>query len=571
MSLTPPTAAQQLVEPTRVLTNPKKVWGLFGVAFLISFVTNILALVQPVYMLHVYDYVLSSQSIPTLSYLTAIAMFLMALLGVLDFLRGRVLAQMALEIDAQVRERAFLGAYERALASRRFGRSSFSTDLDTVRGFLSGPGITSLMDLPWTPIFIIVLMALSPLLGIISIFFAVLVAGAVLFNQNIGRRLARQSLAQNMQASRMAEDMFQAADAVESMGFAKNVLGRWAATSRKAAETNNTAAGRNGMTSSAVKALRISLQILSLGVAALLVIDGKVTAGAMFAASIIGARALQPVDQVISAWRNISSTRLSWANLAELVREHDRANSPKTELPAPKGSIKVEGVAVGVPPNSILIQNVSLEVPAGAFLGIVGPSGSGKTTLARAIAGAVPLMGGVVRVDGADVKQWERDKLGRFIGYLPQSVHLLQGTVAETIRRFGPVDDEGVILAAKRAGAHDMITRLPKGYDTDVGDAGSHLSGGQRARVGLARAFYGDPRIVIMDEPFAHLDAEGEAATVNAMREARQRGVTVILVGHRPSEIAGFDLVAVMQGGRLVRFGPIKDVLPTITSPAAAS
>jgi ATP-binding cassette subfamily C exporter for protease/lipase len=569
MSLTPPAPAQ-FAEPTRVLTNPGKVRALFGVAVLISFVTNILALVQPVYMLHVYDYVLASQSIPTLSYLTAIALFLMLLLGVLDFLRGRILAQMALEIDAQVREKAFLGAYARALAQRRFGRSSFSTDLDNVRGFLTGPGIIALMDLPWTPIFIIVLMALSPLLGIIAIFFALLVAGAVIFNQGIGRRLARQGLMQNMQATRVAEDMFQAADAVESMGFAKHVLSRWAKTSRSAAETNNTAAARNGMTSSAVKALRISLQILSLGIAAMLVIKGEVTAGAMFAASIIGARALQPVDQVVSAWRNISTTRLAWANLAELVREHDQANSPKTELPAPKGSLKVENVAVGVPPNSILIQGVSLDAPAGSFLGVVGPSGSGKTTLARAIAGAVPLAAGVIRMDGADVKQWERDKLGKYIGYLPQSVHLMQGTVAETIRRFGPTDDEGVILAAKRAGAHDMITRLAKGYDTDVGDAGGQLSGGQRARVGLARAFYGDPRLVVMDEPFAHLDAEGEAATINAMREARQRGVTVVLVGHRPSEIAGFDLVAVMQGGRLVRFGPLKDVLPQIT-PAAAS
>jgi len=569
MSLTP-TAPAPHAEPTRVLTKPKKVWGLFGVAVLISFVTNILALVQPVYMLHVYDYVLSSQSVPTLTYLTAIALFLMLLLGVLDFLRGRILAQMALEIDAQVREKAFLGAYNRALAQRRFGRSSFSSDLDNVRAFLTGPGIIALMDLPWTPIFIIVLMILSPLLGIISIFFALLVAGAVIFNQGVGRRLTRLGMAQNMQATRVAEDMFQAADAVESMGFAKNVLGRWAQTSRNAAETNNTAAARNGMTSSAVKALRISLQILSLGIAALLVIDGKVTAGAMFAASIIGARALQPVDQVVGAWRNISATRLAWANLAELVREHDLTNTPKTELPAPKGALKVEGVAVGVPPNAILIQQVSLEAPAGAFLGIVGPSGSGKTTLARAIAGAVPLAAGVIRIDGADVKQWERDKLGKYLGYLPQSVHLMQGTVAETIRRFGPPDDEGVILAAKRAGAHEMITRLSKGYDTEVGDAGSALSGGQRARVGLARAFYGDPRVVIMDEPFAHLDSEGEAATINAMREARQRGVTVVLVGHRPSEIAGFDLVAVMQNGRLVRFGPLKDVLPQIT-PAAAS
>lgn len=553
-----------------MLTDPKKVWGLFGVAVLISFVTNILALVQPVYMLHVYDYVLSSQSVPTLWFLTAIALFLMLVLGALDFLRGRILAQMALEIDAQVREKAFLGAYSRALAQRRFGRSSFSSDLDSVRGFLTGPGIVALMDLPWTPIFIIVLMMLSPLLGFIAIFFAVLVMIAVVFNQGVGRRLARQGAAQNMQATRVAEDMFQAADAVESMGFAKNVLGRWAQTSRNAAETNNTAAARNGITASAVKSLRISLQILSLGIAALLVIKGEVTAGAMFAASIIGARALQPVDQVVGAWRNIAATRLAWANLAELVREHDLANSPKTELPPPKGALKVEGVAVGVPPNSILIQNVSLEAPAGAFLGIVGPSGSGKTTLARAIAGAVPLAAGVIRIDGADVRQWERDKLGKYLGYLPQSVHLMQGTVAETIRRFGPIDDEGVIRAAKMAGVHELITRLPKGYDTDVGDGGGSLSGGQRARVGLARAFYGDPRVVIMDEPFAHLDAEGEAATINAMREARQRGVTLILVGHRPSEIAGFDLVAVMQNGRLVRFGPIKDVLPQIT-PAAAS
>ena len=559
-------------EPTKILADPKPVRRLMTAAVVVSFMTNLLALVQPVFMLHVYDYVLSSQSRSTLFWLLVIALFLIVVLSALDFLRGRLMAQVALEIDRQVREKAFLGSYARALAQRQFGRSSFSGDLDTVRGFLAGPGATALMDLPWTPIFIVVLFMLSPILGFIAIFFSILVALAVFATSGSGRRLARQGLAQNMRAQRMAEDIFQAADAVESMGFAKNALGRWAATSRQAAETSNIAAAQGGVTSSSVKGLRISLQILSLGVAAWLVLDGKVTAGAMFAASIIGARALGPIDQVVSAWRSLQAARLSWANLAELVREHDAHTVERTELPPPDGALKIENVAVTNGAKTVaLIQGVSLETPAGAFIGVVGPSGSGKTTLARAVAGAVPIAGGAVRIDGADTRQWERDKLGKHIGYLPQSVHLMQGSVAEQIRRYGPPDDEGVIEAAKRAGAHDMITKLPKGYDSEVGDAGGFLSGGQRARLGLARALYGDPQIIILDEPFAHLDSEGEATTWNVLRDAKKRGKTVMLVSHRPSELVGFDFVVVMLGGKLARFGPVKEILPSITTPAAAS
>ncbi|HEX8233469.1 MAG TPA: type I secretion system permease/ATPase [Caulobacteraceae bacterium] len=545
---------------------------LLTAAIVVSFMTNLLALVQPVFMLHVYDFVLSSESRSTLFWLTVIALFLMLVLSALDFLRGRLMGEMALEIDRQVRERAFLGAYERSLSQRMFGRSSFSTDLDTVRAFLTGPSAIALMDLPWTPIFIVALFMLSWLLGSISLLFAVLIMIAVVANQGVGRKLAKQSVVQNQKAQRIAEDIFQAADAVESMGFSKNALGRWAGVARSASETNNMAAAKTGVTSSMVKGLRISLQILSLAVAAWLVLDQKVTAGAMFASSIIGARALGPIDQAVTAWRTISAARLSWGNLAELVREHDVAHAERTELPAPTGALKLEGVAVTTANRSaVLVQGVSFEAPAGAFIGVVGPSGSGKTTMARAIAGAVPLAGGVVRFDGADARQWAREKLGRHIGFLPQSVHLMQGTVAETIRRFGPADDEGVIEAAKLAGAHDMVTRLGKGYDTDVGDAGGQLSGGQRARIGLARAVYGDPKIYILDEPFASMDAEGEASTWNLLRELKRRGRTVILVSHKPSELVGFDYVAVMNGGRLARFGPVKEILPSITGKPAVS
>jgi PrtD family type I secretion system ABC transporter len=572
MSLTPPASSAQAAEPTKVLIDPKPVRRLLTAAIVVSFMTNMLALVQPVFMLHVYDFVLSSESRATLFWLTVIALFLIAVLSALDFLRGRLMGEMALEIDRQVRERAFLGAYSRALSQRMFGRSSFSTDLDTVRAFLTGPSAVALMDLPWTPIFIIALFMLSWILGSVSVLFAALVALAVLANQGVGRRLAKQSLVQNQRAGRIAEDIFQAADAVESMGFSRNALNRWGAVARAAAETNNLAAAKTGVTGSMVKGLRIALQILSLAIAAWLVLEGQVTPGAMFAASIIGARALGPIDQAVTAHRTISAARLSWANLAELVREYDVAHADKTELPAPQGELKLENVAVtNAQRTAVLIQGVSFEAPAGAFIGVVGPSGSGKTTMSRAIAGAVPLAGGVVRIDGADTRHWAREKLGKYIGFLPQSVHLMQGTVAETIRRFGPVDDEGVIAAAKLAGAHDMITRLSKGYDTDVGDAGGSLSGGQRARIGLARAVYGDPRVFILDEPFASMDAEGEATTWNLLRELKRRGRTVVLVSHRPSELVGFDYVAVMTGGRLARFGPVKEILPSITGKPAVT
>ncbi|MGZ8364211.1 MAG: type I secretion system permease/ATPase [Caulobacteraceae bacterium] len=566
----PPQAARPIAEPTKILLDPKPVRRLVTAAVVVSMITNMLALVQPVFMLHVYDYVLSSQSRSTLFWLTLIALFLIGVLAVLDFLRGRLMSEVGMEIDRQVRERAFLGAYSRSVSQRQFGRSSFSGDLDTLRAFLTGPGATALMDLPWTPIFIIALFTLSWLLGSIAVLFSALIAVVVFANQGSTRKLARQGLAQNTKAQRMAEDIFQAADAVEAMGFGKRALARWAGASRDAAETNNLAAARSGVSTAMVKGLRIALQILSLAIAAWLVLDGKVTPGAMFASSIIGARALGPIDQAVSAWRTISAARLSWANLSELVREHDATNRDRTLLPAPTGEIKLENVAVATADRSaVLIQGVTMEIPAGAFVGVVGASGSGKTTMARAIAGAVPLAGGAVRFDGADSRQWDREHLGKHIGYLPQSVNLMHATVAETIRRFGPADDAGVVAAAKMAGAHDMITRLPGGYDTDVGDAGGRLSGGQRARIGMARAFYGDPQILILDEPFASLDAEGEQTTWNALREARKRKRTLIMVSHRPSELTGFDFVAVMAGGRLAKFGPVSEILPAITKPPA--
>lgn len=545
-------------------------------AFPVSIATNLLALVQPVFMLHVYDFVLPSQSLSTLGYLTLIAVFLIGVLGALEYLRSRILGDLAWEVDRQLRAPAFLGAYQAGLQSGRAGRSVFGQDLESVKALISGPATTAVMDLPWTPIFILALFLLSPWLGALSLLFALLVLAAAIANEFTVRGYVSEGYQRQLRATQLAEDMFTATDAVQSMGMRARVLAGWADVSREQAAYARAAAARNGLWTALVRALRYSLQVLTLAAAAWLVLADQLSAGAMIAASIIGARALAPIDQAVAGWRSIVTGRVAWLRLGETVAMADALAARKTELPAAAGRLAAENVAVAGADNRALIQGVSFEAPAGAFIGLVGPSGSGKTTLARAIAGAVPPALGVMRMDGADYRAWEPGALGAQIGFLPQTVQLLGGTVAQNIRRFGPADDAGVVAAAQRAGAHDMIMRLPQGYDTPAGDAGARLSGGQRARVGLARALYGDPALVVLDEPFAHLDFEGEQGLAAALRSLRKAGRTVVMVAHSPAQVRHFDLIGVVQGGRLTAFGKAADILKTLNvqrapAPAAGS
>ncbi len=547
---------------TAILRDPRPARRLFGAALGMAFLVNVLALVQPIFMLHVYDYVLPSQSASTLVFLTLIALFLVAISSVLDALKSRFLQELAWQIDLQMRERSFLGAYRRGLVSRRFGQNQFAADLETIKGFVAGPPLSALIDLPWTPVFLLALVLLSPWLALLAVVFAIIVLVLAVIGERTTRDLSKEATIRQRRGSRFAEDIFQSVDAVEAMGFARHVLGRWSKDAQESAAFVRAAGARGGLTSGAVKGFRIALQVMLLAVAAGLVLTGDLSPGAMIAASIIGARALAPVDQAVAAWRGIIGARESWGQITQLVGEADKVEEqPRTELPGAVGALKLERVDIAdMAERIVIVQGVSFEAPAGSVIALVGPSGSGKTTLARVIAGAMEPTNGVVLIDGADAKQRARDVLGAQTGYVPQTPRLLSGTVAENIRRYGPVDDEGVVEAAHRAGAHDLIVGLKDGYDTDVGDGGRKLSGGQQAAVSLSRALYGDPALVVLDEPFAYVDSNGEANTLKAVRDARARGKTVVMVVHRPSHLGSADYIAVMSKGRLMRFGPAKEM-----------
>jgi PrtD family type I secretion system ABC transporter len=551
--------------------GPARRLGLAAIS--LALLVNILALVQPVFMLHVYDYVLPSQSGSTLFFLTLIALFLVAISAMLDGLKTRFLGELAWQVDLQMRERAFLGAYRRGLVSRRFGQGQFANDLETVKGFIAGPGLSALLDLPWTPIFMLALALLSPWLAILAIVFAVIVLTLAIIGERRTRDYSQEANIRQRRGGRFAEDLFQSVDAIEAMGFSKHVLGRWSRDAQDGAAFARAAGARAAAVSSTIKGLRIALQVLLLAAAAGLAVAGQISPGAMIAASILGARALAPVDQAVTAWRAIVGARESWTQLSTLAVEADKVEEqPRTELPPAVGAVRVERVdVVDQAEKAVILQGISFDLPAGSILAMVGPSGSGKSTLARVIAGALEPTNGLLLIDGADARHRARETLGASTGYVPQTSRLLSGTVAENIRRFGPTDDTGVIEAAQRAGAHDVILSLPQGYDTDVGDGGRRLSGGQQAAVSLSRALYADPALLVLDEPFAHVDAAGEAATIAAVQNARTRGRTVVLVVHRPSHLANADYIAVLSKGRLVRFGPARELRDLITPAASAA
>jgi ATP-binding cassette, subfamily C, bacterial EexD len=559
------------------LNNPKTISRFGGAALGAGVVANTLALAQPVYMLHVYDYVLTARSLTTLMWLTIITLFLLAVQVTLDHFRGDMLAAVADEVDDQVRARAFEGAWRLSRREGALDRSRFTSDLENVRGFLTGPGAGALMDLPWSPLFVVALFLLSPVLGLLCILFGgIVVVLSVLAEKSARPRIAKAAV-EGKRAAGLAEDAFRAVDAASSMGFTRDLLKRWAGAVQAGNDAAFAARGDAALTQALVKGARLWLQVLLLGVAAWLVLIGQLSGGAMIAASIVGARALAPLDQAVGALRSITQARLGWLSLGDLVNQADKAEMDATFLPRPQGAIAVEDATLVVSdpaePDKMrpLVRGVTMQIPAGAFVAIVGASGSGKTTLARMIAGGATPSAGVIRIDGANLatSRW-KDAEGEFspIGFLPQTAQLLGGTVAENIRRFGPLDDRGVVEAARSAGAHDLILRLPSGYETDIGDGGSRLSGGQRTLVALARALYRDPPVVVLDEPFNALDTAGQSSLWGALKTLRANKRTVVLVTHQPSHLRGFDLLAVMNGGRLERFGPVSEVLPKIAAPA---
>lgn len=535
----------------------------FWAVAVFSVFVNLLMLTGPIFMLQTYDRVLSSRSEATLVALLLIVTFLFIMYGALEFARGRVLARAGARFQTLLDLRIFDAVLRRSVApADRAKPNTAARDLDAVRQLLSGPAPFALFDIPWTPIFIAAIFVFHPILGFIAIGGGLILISLTLMNQFRSKEPSNESQMANAQAENMGEALRQNAEAVQGLGMRGIGMKRWYALRNKALVKQIEASDRTASYQSTSKAMRFYLQSFMLAAGAWLVLQQEMSPGMMIAGSILMGRALAPIEQAIGQWSLFQRATRGWSSLSELL-EKTPVESQKTELPEPKGFVEARGVSVVAPGEQVpALRNIQFKVEPGQALGVIGPSGAGKTTLAKVLTGIWQPAAGKVRLDGAALDQWPADRLGRFIGYLPQEIGLLSGSVAENISRMdAEPDPKQIVLAAQRAGAHELLLSLPQGYDTDIGAGGQRLSGGQRQRVALARALYGDPPVLILDEPNANLDAQGEQALVDAIRDAKSRGRTVMIMAHRPSAIAACDLLLMIDKGQQVDFGPRDEVL----------
>ena len=531
--------------------------------FILSGAVNILALTGAVYMLQIYDRALTSHSVPTLIALSVLAIGLYFCQGLLDIVRSQIFVRVGAKFDKALSPLA----HRVTIDMPRFGFSVAEAkergrDVDVVRNFLSGQGPQALFDLPWMPLYIVFIYFLHPILGILVIAGATVLAGLALLTEILTRKRSVATNRSEIARSNLADAHTSHSEVLRAMGLTQRAVRRFAEANAKhlnlQTQTNDVAGTLGGIS----KVLRMMLQSAVLGLGAFLTIQGDLTAGAIIAASVASARALAPIDLAISKWKSFVAARRSYHRLAETLNALDDDDVP-VELPAPTGSVQVEKITVAAPgAGTVLVADVSMTLEAGQALALIGPSGGGKTSFARGITGIWPLVRGHVRFDGADINQWRPDDLGRHIGYVPQDVALLDGSVAENICRFDPeAGNDKILAAARHAGVHEMIVRLPNGYKTELGPNGMALSAGQRQRIALARALYDDPFLVVLDEPNSNLDADGDQALCAAIESVKERKGIVVVIAHRPSAIVPCDLVAIIKQGKLVAFGPKEEVL----------
>jgi ATP-binding cassette subfamily C protein len=535
----------------------------FGAVALFSIFVNLLMLTGPLFMLQIYDRVLSSRSVETLVALLILVTGLFAMMGVLEFIRGRVLARAGARFQSLLDNRVMTAVLRRSVVPGERARpNTAARDLESVRQLLTGPAPFALFDMPWAPIFLAVIFLFHPFLGWIAVAGTVVLVCLTFLNQIRSREPAAESQRATNEAENLGEALRQNAEAVQGLGMRAEGLSRWGKLRQEALARQIVASDRTASYMASSKALRFYLQSVMLAAGAWLVLQQEISAGMMIAGSIMLGRALAPVEQAIGQWSLGQRAARGWKALGEML-EKTPPEIEKTALPVPKGFVHVQGITVAAPGENIpVLRAITFKVEPGMALGVIGPSGAGKTTLAKVLTGIWRPAAGKVRIDGAALDQWPEDEIGRHIGYLPQEIGLMSGTVAENIARMAENrDDAKVIAAAKRAGAHELLLALPQGYDTQIGAMGQRLSGGQRQRVALARALYGDPPVLVLDEPNANLDAPGEQALVDSIREAKARGRTVIIMAHRPSAIAACDLLLMVDKGVQVDFGPRDEVL----------
>jgi len=531
--------------------------------FAMSGVINVLALTGAFYMLQIYDRALTSGSVPTLVAISLLAIGLYGFQGLFDILRSQILVRIGARLDRKIAPMA----HQVAVDMPRFGFSTAESlergrDVDTVRGFFGSQGPVALFDLPWMPLFLIFVYMLHPLLGALTIGGAFVLTILTIITELMTRQLTGATHSAVVARNSIADSNARNADILKAMGFAQRAVARFSRANEEHLQLQTRTNDISGTFGAISRVLRMILQSAVLGLGAWLTIMGELSAGAIIAASVAAARALAPIDMAIANWKHVVSARAAFQRLKETVVALS-GEKELMQLPAPKSSLKVENITVAAPGSGrVLLSDLSLELKAGQAVGIIGPSGGGKTTLARALTGIWPVLRGSVRLDDAELTQWSDEAMGSFTGYLPQEVSLLDATIEENISRFADKPEaRAIVMAARAAGVHEMIVRLPDGYRTELGPLGVSLSGGQRQRIGLARALYGEPFLVVLDEPNSNLDGEGEAALTAAIQSVKQRGGIVIVIAHRPSALAAVDLVAVLQNGKLTAFGPKDQVL----------
>lgn len=545
-----------------VMVHKKAFWavGLF------SFAINFLYLTPSLYMLQVYDRVVSSRSEFTLVVLSVLCIGLYALMGALEYARSQVLIRVGNAIDEVMSKRVFTATFENNLRAGGGNPSIALNDLNNVRQFVTGNGLFAFLDAPWMPIYLIVIFMLHPSLGIFAVVGALVLVALTYVTEKVSKEPLGLANTHAIAASNFANSNLRNAEVIEAMGMLRPLIKRWYKHQARMLEQQTIASNRAATVSAATKLVRMILQSGALGLGALLVIQGKATPGIMIAGSILMGRALAPVELLIGTWKGFNSARTSYGRLLTLLKVLPPRGTGMS-LPTPMGQVTLENV-YATPPGakSAVIKGLNLQIAQGEIVGIIGPSASGKSTLARLIVGVWAAQVGKVRLDGADIYQWNKDELGPSIGYLPQDIELFNGTVAENIARFGDVDGEKVVAAAQKAGVHQMILNLPNGYDTNLGEAGGALSGGQRQRIGIARALYGDPSLIVLDEPNSNLDDVGEAALVASLKVMKQLGKTVIVITHRMNVLQAVDKLLLMRDGTAAAFGPRDQVLQALAN-----
>jgi ATP-binding cassette subfamily C protein len=538
----------------------------------ISFMINLLYLTGSVFMLEVYDRVLPSRSVPTLVGLIILAGGLYMAQGVLDLIRGRILGRVGTSLDEALNKRVFDTVVRLPLmvGGRNEGLQPLR-DLDNVRSFLGTMGPGAFFDLPWLPFYLAICFAFHWLIGVTALVGAIILVSLTVVTEFLSRQPAREAMGLAARRNDLAAASRRNAEVLVAMGMSGRLTRRWSEANEKYLDGNQRASDVAGGLGAIAKVLRMTLQSAVLAVGAYLVIYQEATAGIIIAGSILSARALAPVDLAIAHWKGFVAARQSWQRLNRLL-EQMPARSVPTLLQDPASRLSVEAISI-VPPGDqrVIIQDVSFALTAGNGLGVIGPSGSGKSSLVRGLVGVWQPLRGKVRLDGAALDQWSSDVLGRHIGYLPQDVELFAGTIAQNICRFDhEASSDSIISAAKEAGVHEMIIKMREGYNTQVGEQGTALSAGQAQRVALARALYGNPFLIVLDEPNSNLDTEGDEALTRAIRGARERGAIVVVVAHRPIGIEAVDQILVLRDGRMQAFGPKEQVLAQVLAPRVA-